>query len=65
LIVTGDFGKAEIVIAGYTDGATAVVRFGLLLSGFPFIACQQLVMKAGGVMAGQAIAGNMLVYRQE
>ena len=65
LVAAGDFGKAEVVVAGDAHRAAAIDRLAFVLANIGVAACQQLILTARREMAGGAVGGNMLPYGQK
>jgi len=61
-VMAGNFGKTEGMATGDTDGAAAIGRGCLILPGLIFSASQQLVVGTHGMVAGEAVSDNVLVY---
>ena len=64
LVAAGDFGKAEVVVAGDANRAAAIDRLACVFANMSVTAGEQLILPARGVMTGGAVRGNMLLYGQ-
>jgi len=62
VIAIGDFGKAENMTTGDTDGAPTVDWWRIDSPGCMVKSGQQLIVAAAGMMAGKTKGNNMLFY---